>query len=168
LKSLLASTFCVGLHVALVPDAGAESIVGQASVVDGDTIQVDGILIQLMEVDAPGKEQFCVQATGDAAWRCGEDAAIALLNLVGTAIVRCESDALDQFGRRLARCSVYGQDLASALAENGWAVPNKDCQCEAVRGAVLRAQAAGIGIWTRPFALPWERSAVYYLGSNED
>ena len=168
LKTVLMATSCAGLLLALVPCARAESFAGPASVVDADTIQVSGTLIQLMDIDAPGRDQFCVQAAGDAAWRCGEDAAVALLNLVGMAVVTCEGEALDQFNRRLARCTVAGQDLAVALAENGWAVPIEECACEAVREAALRAQAAGLGIWTGPFALPWERPAVYYLGDFQD
>ena len=165
LKAILVAMSCT---LALVPSARAESIAGMVSVLDGDTIQVSGTLIQLMDIDAPGRDQFCVQAAGDAAWRCGEDAAVALLNLVGTAVVTCESEALDQFGRRLARCAVAGQDLAVVLAENGWAVPNEDCACEPVREAALRAQAAGLGIWIGPFVPPWERPAVYYMGDFQD
>jgi endonuclease YncB( thermonuclease family) len=168
LKTVMAAASSIGLLLALVPGARAERFAAPASVIDGDTIQVSGTLIQLMDIDAPGRDQFCVQAAGDAAWRCGEDAAIALLNLVGTAVVTCESEGLDQFNRHLARCTVAGQDVAVALADNGWAVPNKDCACEAVRAATLRAQAAGLGIWTGPFALPWERPAVYYLGDFQD
>jgi endonuclease YncB( thermonuclease family) len=168
LKAILLAASCSGLLLALVPGAKAESLTGLASVVDADTIQVSGTLVQLRDIDAPGRDEFCVQAAGDAAWRCGEDAAVALLNLVGMAAVTCEGEALDQFNRRLARCTVAGQDLAVALAENGWAVPNEDCACEAVRAAVLHAQAAGLGIWTGPFALPWERPAVYYLGDFQD
>lgn len=168
LKAALAVTSCAGLLLALAAWARAESFAGPASVIDGDTIQVSGTLMQLMDIDAPGRDQFCVQAAGDAAWRCGEDATVALLNLVGMAVVTCESEALDQFNRRLARCAVAGQDLAVALAENGWAVPSENCVCEPVRAAAFRAQAAGLGIWTGPFALPWERPAVYYLGDFQD
>ena len=168
LKAVLAVTSCAGLLLTLAPCARAESLTGLASVIDGDTIQVSGTLMQLVDIDAPGRDQVCVQAAGDAAWRCGEDATVALLNLVGTAVVTCESEALDQFNRRLARCTVAGQDLAVGLVEGGWPVPNEDCACESVRAAALRAQAAGLGIWIGPFTLPWERPAVYYLGDFQD
>lgn len=153
------------LALALAPCAKADRLSGTASVVDGGTIQVNGELIRLIDIDVPGREDFCVQAVGDAAWRCGEQASVALLNLIGSAIVTCKTEALDQFGRRLGRCAIAGHDVAAALAEGGWAIPAQDCECKAIRAAALSAQAQQLGIWTRPFALPWERPAVYYMGA---
>lgn len=168
LKATLTGMSCIGFLCGLLSCARAESIVGLASVIDGDTIEVNGALIQLMDIDAPGRDQFCVQAPGDAAWRCGEQAALALRNVVGMAVVTCEGEQLDRFSRRLSRCTVAGRDVAVTLAESGWAVPSEDCACEPVRHAALRAQATGLGIWTRPFVPPWEKPAVYYMGDFQD
>jgi endonuclease YncB( thermonuclease family) len=167
LRTSLAFIGLAACALALAPDARAESVSGIASVVSGGTVQVGGELIRLIDIDVPGREHFCIQAVGDAAWRCGEQATVALLNLVGSAVVTCHGETFDQFGRRLGRCTVGGRDLAVALAEGGWAIPRDDCECQEVRAAALRAQANRLGIWTDPFTLPWERSAVYYLGDAQ-
>ena len=60
----------------------------------------------------------------------------------------------------LARCSVGGQDLAQWLAANGWAVPAPDCKCDVVRSASDHAKAAGLGIWSSAFTMPWEWRAA--------
>ena len=61
--------------------ARAETIAGPASVIDGETIQVRGEVIRILDIDAPEKDQFCSQAEGDTTWRCGERAAFALIDV---------------------------------------------------------------------------------------
>ena len=46
-------------------------IIGVASVVDGDTIEVHGQRIRLFGIDAPESSQLCVRPTGER-WRCGQ------------------------------------------------------------------------------------------------
>ena len=59
----------------------------------------------------------------------------------------------DRYKRWLARCAVGIENVATWLAANGWAVPYRDCKCEAVRDA---AKAAKNGIWEGTFQIPWE------------
>ena len=74
----------------LLPGAvsGAETIAGQASVIDGDTLEIHGTRIRLFGIDAPESGQTCVRNA--EAYRCGKDAAFALADFIGRHVVTCE------------------------------------------------------------------------------
>lgn len=76
-----ASTRTIGAVLAallMTHDAGAaEPIIGQASVIDGDTIEIAGERVQLNSVDAPEEWQVCLDERG-ADYRCGKESASAL------------------------------------------------------------------------------------------
>ena len=55
---------------------------GVASVIDGDTIEIHGTRIRLNGIDAPESGQLCQDARGTA-WRCGQQAALALSDRTG-------------------------------------------------------------------------------------
>lgn len=141
--------------LALTGGAGAETLSGRASVIDGDTLEIHDERIRILDVDAPESRQACTAADG-AEWRCGQRAALALADWIGARPVTCETTKLDRYKRHLARCTVGGEDLAAWLASNGWAVPYRDCKCEVVRDAAAQAKAAERGIWAGAFMLPWE------------
>lgn len=125
--------------------ASDQEIAGRASIVDGDTIDIHGERIRILDIDAPESRQVCTAADGTQ-WRCGQKASLALSDWVGARTVTCEPTRKDRYGRWLARCTVGGADLAKWLAEEGWAVPYRNCKCEVVREAVARARAAGAGL----------------------
>jgi endonuclease YncB( thermonuclease family) len=139
--------------------ACADSISGRASVVDGDSIEIHGERIHILDIDAPERAQFCFkksEAIEEGAWPCGQQAALALSDWIGQQNVTCDvSKRVKQDGWS-GRCVVAGQDAGEWLAENGWAVPDRNCKCDVVREAAHRARAAQIGIWTSAFTLPWE------------
>jgi endonuclease YncB( thermonuclease family) len=64
----------------LAPIAGAEDLVGQASVIDGDTIEIHGTRIRLWGIDAPESTQLCRNDDSDL-YQCGRSAANALAAL---------------------------------------------------------------------------------------
>ena len=136
--------------------ASAETIIGPASVIDGDTIQVNGEVIRILEIDAPEKDQFCSQAEGDTTWRCGEQAAFALIDIIGAQVVSCETDKLDRYGAHLAACMAGETNLGEWMAAEGWAVPYPNCKCETLRAASEYAELHHLGLWAEPFILPWE------------
>jgi endonuclease YncB( thermonuclease family) len=151
MRLMIAALLCT-----IAPSAAqAETIAGRASVIDGDTIDVHGERIRILDIDAPESRQSCTAADGSE-WRCGQKAALALSDWIGARPVTCESDKLDRYGRHLARCTVAGADLAEWLATNGWVVPYRDCKCEIVREAAAGAKAAGLNIWSGTFKMPWD------------
>jgi endonuclease YncB( thermonuclease family) len=106
-------------------------------------------------VDAPESRQPCIRPDGSE-WRCGQKAALALADWIAARTVTCEATKKDRYKRWLARCTVGGDDIATWLAANGWAVPYRDCKCEVIRDAAKAAKVAKVGIWSGTFRLPWE------------
>jgi endonuclease YncB( thermonuclease family) len=105
--------------------AHAKTIAGRATVIDGDTLEIHGERIRILDVDAPESRQRCTDRRGIdvQVWFCGSEAANKLANLVGARTVTCETTRKDRYKRWLARCSVAGHDLALRLAEHGWVFP---------------------------------------------
>jgi endonuclease YncB( thermonuclease family) len=130
------------------------SVEGRASVIDGDTLDVHGERIRLFGVDAPESAQLCADAEG-AEWRCGQRAALALSDRIGTAPLTCTRVDRDQYGRTVAKCRARDQDINAWLVESGWAVAyraySKDYEKQE-----QKARAARNGVWQGAFTLPWE------------
>lgn len=137
------------------PTLAAEPIVGIASVIDGDTIEIHGERIRFLDMDAPETRQLCQSAAGTD-YRCGQKAALALSDFLQQRTVTCDWSRRDRYGRVLARCFVAGEDAGLWLVAKGWAVPYRDCKCETYRDAARRAEAQYLGIWAGTFDLPWE------------
>ncbi len=90
--------------------ACANDLVGQASIVDGDTLDIHGTRIRLWGVDAPESSQLCRGADSDP-YRCGAKAANDLDSFIARRPVNCMPVAEDQYGRTVATCSVGGADI---------------------------------------------------------
>jgi endonuclease YncB( thermonuclease family) len=99
----------------------ADNFVGQAGVIDGDTLQVHGMRIRLWGVDAPESAQLC-RGEDSLQYRCGSQAANDLDAYIGRRSVNCVPFSLDPYGRAVATCSVAGTDLGEWLARNGLAL----------------------------------------------
>jgi Staphylococcal nuclease homologue len=89
-------------------------VLGRASVLDGDTIEVRGERVRLYGIDAPEAQQLCT-ISGEP-YRRGQQAALALADWIGQRTVRCEERTRDRYGRMVAVCWVSDEDVA------GWMV----------------------------------------------
>jgi endonuclease YncB( thermonuclease family) len=148
--------FAAFILILTTATASAETIAGSASVIDGDTIEIDGERIRILEIDAPELEQTCFLRARPVTWPCGRRAARALSEWISQNPVTCETAGTDNAGRWLAHCNVAAVSIATWMAANGWAMPNQDCQCEAVRAASKDAELRNAGIWGGEFMMPWE------------
>ncbi|WP_333924357.1 thermonuclease family protein [Bradyrhizobium sp. CCBAU 21362] len=72
--------FVVLATLAAACPTAAHDIVGRASVIDGDTIEIHGTRIRLWGIDAPEHDQLC-RGDDSELYRCGQKAAAALAGL---------------------------------------------------------------------------------------
>ena len=136
--------------------AAPPSVVGVASVIDGDTLNIHGQRIRLHGIDAPESGQSC-EKDGQQ-YRCGQQAALALADKVGRATVRCEQRAIDRYKRIVGICRLGAEDINAWMVLQGWAIAYRQYSRDYIDDEST-AQAAKVGIWAGRFIEPsrWRR-----------
>ena len=129
-------------------------ILGTASVIDGDTIEIRGERIRLDAIDAPESSQLCYDAI-DKPYRCGQQSAFALANMIGRAVIRCEPKGHDRYKRTIAVCFKGITNLNAWMVERGWAVAFRKYGIDYI-GEEDQARLARRGIWDGAFEMPWD------------
>ena len=107
--------------IALISPAAAQDIIGQATVLDGDTIEIHGQRVRLWGIDAPESDQLCRDSDSNL-YRCGSVAALALADHIAGRVVTCLPRATDRYRRVVAVCMAGGVDLARWLVGAGLAL----------------------------------------------
>ena len=142
------------LLVLALPAWASEPIKGTASVIDGDTVVINGERIRLHGIDAPEGKQTC-QLDGQP-WNCGRDASLALADKIGANPIECESTGKpDRYGRTIAVCRLNGEDLNAWMVSQGWALAYRQYS-RAYVPQENDAKEAKRGIWASEFTPPWE------------
>lgn len=77
-------------------------IIGVASVIDDDTLEIHDRRIRLDGIDAPESAQLCLREGRKE--RCGQRSALFLADLIGHGTVRCVPHDVDRYGRDIATC----------------------------------------------------------------
>ena len=149
---------CPPLLVAAIwlgtPPALADSLSGQASVIDGDTLVIQGTHIRLWGIDAPEINQSC-RGDDSMQYPCGTKAAHRLESFLNGRPIDCAPISLDQYGQTFAACSVDGIDLADWLVRNGLALDWPEYSSGKFDKAQRDAEHAGRGIWQGSYVEPW-------------
>lgn len=144
----------LALLLTLTMPAAAETITGRASVVDGDTLEIRSTKVRLNGIDAPESGQMCLDAAGQS-YRCGQKAALALAEKVGTSNLKCEVLDSDRYGRSVSRCSLGDQDLNRWMVLQGWALAYRSYSTDYVDEEDT-AREARRGLWQGTFDPPWD------------
>lgn len=134
--------------------ARADDFAGQASVVDGDTLEIHGRRIRLWGVDAPESSQLC-RGEDSSQYRCGAQAANDLDAFIARRPVNCSPVSSDPYARSVAICSVDGTNLGEWLVRKGLAVDWPQYSKGQHDGAQREVEHAGSGIWEGSYVEPW-------------
>ena len=134
--------------------AVADNLTGQASVIDGDTLEIHGTRIRLWGIDAPESSQLC-RGEDSLQYRCGAKAANDLDAFIAKRPVSCVPISLDRYGRTVASCSVGGTDLAEWLVGNGLAIDWPKYSKGKFDPIQRKAEHDGRGVWTGSYVEPW-------------
>jgi endonuclease YncB( thermonuclease family) len=147
----------------IYPPAASSQIIGRASVIDGDTIDIHGTRIRLYGIDAPESSQLCLK--NGRAIRCGQRAAFVLADKIGAQPVACKAKDRDRYGRIVAVCRQGDVDLNGWMVEHGWAVAYKHYSSD-YAPQEQQASSQRVGIWDTRFDYPWDWRRAHSSASS--
>ncbi|MCV0387484.1 MAG: thermonuclease family protein [Nitrobacter sp.] len=154
----MARLFLAALAFVLASPSSAETITGQASVVDGDTLEIHGQRIRLIGVDAPESDQLC-RGDNSLQYRCGAKAANELARFIAGRPVSCKSVDVDRYRRVVAICSVGGRDIGEWMVRVGLAFDWPRYSKGTYAGAQKEAEREERGVWVGSHVAPWNYRA---------
>ena len=133
---------------------------GQTRVVDGDTIDLNGVRIRLNGIDAPEFGQTC------GTWRCGEAALEKLAALIGSSQLNCDASGSDGYGRTIATCYAADTDIGEEMVRAGyaWAFVKYSAVYEEQEE---EARAKRLGIWRFDSIPAWDYRAATWAKAEQ-
>lgn len=119
------------------------------TVIDGDSIKLNGSTIRLHGIDAPEIGQAC------GSWPAGAHAAATLRALLEGRRVSCQPVTTDRYGRTVAICHADGIDVGAAMVRQGaaWAFVRYSVDYVQLE---QHARSEGLGVHGRACQPAWE------------
>ncbi|HEY2776167.1 MAG TPA: thermonuclease family protein [Candidatus Binatia bacterium] len=136
------------------PKSAPEVIRGNPLVLDGDTLDFNGLRVRLFGIDAPERDQMCQQADGTH-YGCGVISREELAREISEQAVECTRRDIDRYGRVVAVCRTRKGDLGQFLVEQGMALAYRRYSEDYVKEEDL-AHKLGRGVWQGNFEKPWD------------
>jgi len=129
-----------------------------ATAIDGDTLSLTGIKVDLAGIDSVELGQSCDE-NGEE-WFCGERARATLAQFVAGKQVNCT--ILDRSGesKMTATCLAGRLDLSQAMAEAGFAQATEGAHDNYVEGE-RKAKSYSLGLWASRFDDPAQWRAAH-------
>ncbi|WP_439626636.1 thermonuclease family protein [Shinella sp.] len=134
--------------------ARADDIVGRATVIDGDTIEIGGTRVRFDGIDAPETRQTCLDANG-AKYRCGQQSALALDDFLAASRPTTCTPKGKSWDRIVASCRrADGEDVNAWMVRNGHALDWPKYSRGRYAAEQTAAEASSAGIWAGQFERP--------------
>lgn len=131
----------------------AQDISGDARVIDGMTLEVQGQRLRLFAIVAPDLKQTCRWPNKDIP--CGQVSKTAMMDLVAQTRVVCSVLNKKRKGVQLARCRAGGFDIGANMVHTGWALAFRP-ESAAYVETENKARKARRGLWKGDFTPPRE------------
>ena len=129
-----------------------EKILGNAVIIDGDTIHIGENKIRLHGIDAPEYRQTCT--IDKEIWNCGIESKIALENFILKKEVVCKIIDVDRYRRFVATCFLENQNINQYMVRNGWVIAYRYYSMKFVKDEEF-AKKNKLGIWQGSFIEPY-------------
>ncbi len=145
------------MAISMVPLPAAADIRGIPTILDGDSLEIDGYRFDLFGIDSPEPGTMCRKDNGGS-FDCGHVATTALMDLTAGLEVICtpldETD-LDKAETILATCSAGGFSLNRNMVHTGWALAKRSAS-DAYINTEHKAKTAKRGLWrSKVESPPW-------------
>lgn len=154
LSRTVAATSLAGLIFLATLPARAETIHGEARIVDGDTVEIHDKKIRLDGIDAPETDQLCLDAKGEK-WACGIGARESLSAFSMDRPWSCDVSGKDRYDRFLASCSIAETNINQWMVRHGWALAFVKYSSRYI-AEETSARDAQAGLWSGAFIAPWD------------
>lgn len=109
----------LGMFLAMALPAWPDDLAGQASIIDGDTIEIHGMRIRLWGIDAPESDQLCRNEESEH-YRCGQKAANDLDAFIARRPVECVEVDRDRYQPLLRSAQWPVSILRSGWSRTAW------------------------------------------------
>lgn len=156
----------LALATLLLPaERSLAALAGQATVIDGDTLELAGRRVRLEGIDAPEAAQSCPRRIVGS-WACGKAAARQLARMIDGKRLRCDERGTDSYGRMLGVCFADGLDVNAQMVRTGYAwafVKYSDSYVQ----EEAAARARSVGIWQAKAEPAWEYRAKRWQGAEQ-
>jgi endonuclease YncB( thermonuclease family) len=144
--------------------ASGGDLTGRATVIDGDTIELNGQRIHLFGIDAPERDQTCAWDGGK--YGCGQYAFGVLSSIVVEGQISCEQRGAERHGPIIAVCRIDDFDVGALLVKHGWALADRDKSLDYV-DEEEEAKVAKQGLWEGTFMAPWKWREIIYRRNRQ-
>ena len=134
-------------------------IKGNAIVVDGDTIKINGKKIRFGGIDAPesyfkGKKQKCIEENKEVF--CGQISKHKLIEKIGSNFLICKIEKnKDKYKRLIGECFIKYESLSVFMVRNGYAFDLPRYSKGKFAKNQEHAKINKSGFWNMKFEYPW-------------